>query len=305
MKLSTIVPIQPLVPQIDYESTSLCLGSCFAENIGKKLQHYGFDTVINPFGIIFNPASLATLVERSVNGEKFSERDVEGLFSYFAHSDLNGENAREAVDNLNHGLQLMRERIGHASHIFITLGTAWIYRHLDRDMIVANCHKQPQSAFSKQLLTANQINLYLESIVEQVEKLNPDCTICFTLSPVRHLKDGHVENTRSKSRLHDAIQHQVDQGLQYFPAYEIVMDELRDYRFYKPDMIHLNETGTDYVWLCFRESGINKNTYDTMNAVEKFQRLAAHRPKNQELHQENIAVAKADLLEKYPNLSLL
>ena len=304
MKLSTIVPIQPLVPQIDYESKILCLGSCFAENIGKKLQHYGFDTVINPFGIIFNPASLATLVERCVNEVKFTKKDVESTFSYFAHSDLNGSNEEETVSNLNKALPLLRERIENSSHIFITLGTAWVYRHVDRDMIVANCHKQPQSAFSKQLLTANQINLHLESIEEQVEKLNPDCTICFTLSPVRHLKDGHVENMRSKSRLHDAIQHQVDQGLQYFPAYEIVMDELRDYRFYKPDMIHLNETGTDYVWLCFRESGINKNTYDTMNAVEKYQRLAAHRPKNPDLHRENVEVARKELLEKHPYLSL-
>lgn len=305
MKLSTIVPIKPLAPPLDYESKVLCLGSCFAENISKKLRYFGFNTVINPFGIIFNPASLATLVERCVTEEKFDERDIDETFSFFAHSDLNGTDAETTVENLNNALCSLRERIENASHVFITLGTAWVYRHQDRDMIVANCHKQPQSEFSKELLTTNQINLHLESIVEQVEKLNPDCTICFTLSPVRHLRDGHVENLRSKSRLHDAIQNQVDQGLQYFPAYEIVMDELRDYRFYKPDMIHLNETGTDYVWLCFRESGINKNTYDAMNAVEKYQRLAAHRPKNLDLHNENLEVARKNLLEKHPYLSLL
>lgn len=305
MKLSTIVPLQPLEPQLDYESKVLCLGSCFAENIGKKLQYYGFDTVINPFGIIFNPASLAILIEKAAGTEPFSKHDVEDNFSFFAHSDLNETDAEATVENLNNALNGLLERIENASHVFITLGTAWVYRHLDRDMIVANCHKQPQSEFSKELLLTNQINLHLESIVEQVEKLNPDCTICFTLSPVRHLKDGHTENMRSKSRLHDAIQNQVDQGLQYFPAYEIVMDELRDYRFYKPDMIHLNETGTDYIWLCFRESGIHKNTFKTMSAVEKYQRLTAHRPKNLELHKENLEIARKDLLEKHPYLSLL
>lgn len=304
MKLSTLVPIKPLAPPLDYESKVLFLGSCFAENIGSKLQYYGFDTLINPFGIIFNPVSLAILIEKAASNTIFSIEDVETGFSYYAHSKLNGKNAYETLLNLNEALDLLKIRLSESSHIFITLGTAWVYRHTTKNIIVANCHKQPQTIFEKFLLTPTQIATSLESIKQNIQSINPVASICYTLSPVRHLKDGFIENTQSKSRLHDAIQNEIGTAAQYFPAYEIVMDELRDYRYYGTDMIHLNETGVDYVWNCFRESGIPSNLFPILQKVEKFRKLKNHRPTDQEKHYQQVMLQMKKLIEFYPFLKI-
>jgi len=304
MKLSTLVPIKPLSPPLDYESKILFLGSCFAENIGNKVQYYGFESSLNPFGIIFNPASLDILIEKSVANTPFVAEDVEAHYSFYAHSSLNGNDRAETLHNLNNALARLRNSILESSHIFITLGTAWVYEHRETKMIVTNCHKQPQALFEKKLLEPSQIDAHVNAIKKNIHKLNPAAQICYTLSPVRHLKDGFIENTRSKSRLHDAIQGTLEPAVQYFPAYEIVMDELRDYRFYGSDMIHLNETGVDYVWNCFRESGIRSDLFPVLQKVDKFRKLEAHRPQDQEKHNEQVRLQKNKLMELYPFLKI-
>lgn len=294
MNLSTTMPIAPLHPAIDYQSQVVLLGSCFTENIGEKLDYYGFKTCINPFGIIFNPHSIKVLLERSILQQSFTIEDVTQNFTYLAHSDLNTNRSLNVITNLNNAAQQLRTAIHNASHVFITLGTAWIYELKQNGMIVANCHKQPQSLFTKRLLTTVEIEKSLEQITDLIHNTNPNVVITFTLSPVRHLKDGFVENQHSKSRLHNAIQDAVaGKKCTYFPAYEIVMDELRDYRFYARDMMHVNDLGIDYVWSRFRESVLNTNTTTPLKLVENARKLMAHKPTNPEKHKESILKAQA------------
>ncbi|EAS19907.1 conserved hypothetical protein [Flavobacteria bacterium BBFL7] len=305
MQLTTPVPITPLQPAINYDSSLVFLGSCFTENIGSKMAYHGFKTCVNPFGIIFNPHSLMILIDRSLNDQLFTLEDVDSHFSYLAHSDLNGSTRDAVLNNLNTAGTLLTQQIKKASHVFITLGTAWIYEHIKQQSIVANCHKQPQVLFQKKLLSINKITDSLNVITSIIQRAQPNAQVVFTLSPVRHIKDGFTENQRSKARLFEAIQAVVEtQKAQYFPAYEIVMDELRDYRFYGRDMIHLSETGIELVWERFRESVISTTCSPIMKAVDKHRRLVAHRPSNANLHQENIERSIASLQQKYPEVEL-
>ncbi|MEO9954935.1 GSCFA domain-containing protein [Nonlabens sp.] len=305
MKLSTPVPVLKLTSPIDYNSKVVLLGSCFTENIGSKLSYYGFDTTINPFGIIFNSTSLRVLIDRAIHHIPFTREDIEGDYSYLAHSDLNNKDQQQLLDQLNNALKKLETDLKQASHLFITLGTAWVYRHIDKDIIVANCHKQPQQLFTKELLTTETINTDLTSIYNWIKKVNAKINITYTLSPVRHIKDGFIENTRSKSRLHDAIQTQVDLNkATYFPAYEIAMDELRDYRFYARDMVHLNEIGVDFIWSRFRESGLNNNTLTQQKTVEKYRKLSQHRATDVKAHQLQIEQMRAKINSQYPEIKL-
>jgi len=305
MQLTTPIPLQPLKPGINYNSSLVFLGSCFTENISYKMSYYGFKTCVNPFGIIFNPHSMMVLLERSLSGQLFSMEDVTTHFSYLAHSDLNGSTEEDVLKNLNNAGELLVRQVKNASHIFITLGTAWVYEHLEQKMIVANCHQQPQALFEKKLLSIDKITTDLHKIIELIHESNGQAQVIFTLSPVRHLKDGFTENQRSKSRLFESVQSLVDQGkVSYFSAYEIVMDELRDYRFYGRDMLHLNETGIELVWERFRKSVISKSISPTMQAVEKYRKLVAHKPTDAIKHKEQVTKAGATLIEKYPQITL-
>ncbi|GAL75091.1 hypothetical protein JCM19275_1130 [Nonlabens ulvanivorans] len=305
MQLTTPVPITPLQPAINYDSSLVFLGSCFTENIGSKMAYHGFKTCVNPFGIIFNPHSLMILLDRSLNDQLFTLEDVDSHFSYLAHSDLNGSTRDAVLNNLNTAGTLLTQQIKKASHVFITLGTAWIYEHIEQQSIVANCHKQPQVLFQKKLLSINKITDSLNVITSIIQRAQPNAQVVFTLSPVRHIKDGFTENQRSKARLFEAIQAVVEmQKAQYFPAYEIVMDELRDYRFYGRDMIHLSETGIELVWERFRECVISTTCSPIMKAVDKHRKLIAHRPSNVDLHLEQIEKSLINLQQKYPQVEL-
>jgi len=304
MKLSTIIPLQPLQPQLDYAARVVLLGSCFTENIGTKLSYYGFHTTVNPFGIVFNPVSLELLLSRSLTHNGFTKGDVQSRFSYLAHSDLNAASADDVVSNLNNAATTLAASIKNASHVFITLGTAWVYELKTTATVVANCHKQPQELFNKRLLGMPEITTALDGMHKSVRKINARATIVYTLSPIRHLKDGFVENQRGKARLHECIQQQIAQHRAvYFPAYEIVMDELRDYRYYDRDMLHLNDLGIDCVWERFRESVINTNIQHTMNAMEKYQQLKAHRPQDAAKHDAQMQAMKERLLKTHPNIT--
>jgi hypothetical protein len=304
MRLTTSFPIAQHDRPIDHDSKLMLLGSCFAQNIGDKLSYYGFDAMVNPFGTIFNPYSLRLIVERSVRNH-FTLEDVERNFSYLAHSDMNGENAVQTLDHLKTAGLLLRQRLQECTHVIVTLGTAWVYQLRESQKIVANCHQQPQSLFTKQLLETQQILEYLLELEYLIKSTKPYASIIFTLSPVRHTKDGMVENMHSKARLHDAIQQLCNKSKScYFPSYEIMMDELRDYRFYKSDMLHPNEVAVDYIWSRFRESVIHKNSIPIIQAVEKIKKLQAHRPTNKIEHKKQVDKAVRELKTTYPNVKL-
>lgn len=305
MKLSTVVPVETSISLIDYDSKIVLLGSCFTENIGARLSYFGFCTTVNPFGIIFNSTSLRALIDRAVTRIAFTQEDCTEYFSYLAHSDLNASSPDQLLTKLNDAREVLENAIKNATHLFITLGTAWVYRHIERNMIVANCHKQPQKKFTKELQTIETITSDLNQISQHVKSIKKDVSITYTLSPVRHIKDGFINNQRSKARLHEAIHSHLERTNEtYFPAYEIAMDELRDYRFYKRDMVHLNDVGIDFIWSRFGESGINTNTITQQKAVEKYRKLIQHKPTDHQAHKIQVQKMKEELLRKFPKTQL-
>ena len=292
MKLQTKIPLQKQSHnQIDYHSKLLLLGSCFVENIGQKLDYYKFQNLQNPTGILFHSLAVENLLLRGINKEKYTEKDVfelnEQWQSFGAHSRLNAQSKEELLSRLNIAIDLTNQRLNNATHIIITLGTAWVYRHIETDAIVANCHKVPQKKFLKELLSMDEIYESLESIHALIRSVNTKASIVFTVSPVRHLKDGFIENTQSKAHLisaiHEFLNHNSSSDSRktyYFPSYEIMMDELRDYRFYAEDMIHPSPTAIDYIWDKFKEVWFHYNVLPTMKLVEEIQRGREHRPFN-------------------------
>lgn len=283
MNFFTKVSIPNSKYPIDYHSKIVCLGSCFAVNIGQKFNYFKFENTLNPFGILFHPAAIEKLISQAVNQDVILEKDIffhnEQWHSFDAHSELNKTDKNEFLGHLNSSLEKFGTDLQTATHIFITLGTAWVYRHLESGKIVANCHKILQKSFQKELLSVEQIRQHLESILYQIRRINPEVKVIFTVSPVRHLKDGFVENQRSKAHLIAAL-HQTISPIEatYFPAYEILMDELRDYRFYAEDLLHPNQTAIDYIWERLRESHISATVYPVMNEVESIQKALAHKP---------------------------
>jgi hypothetical protein len=289
MQFFTKISIAASKNPIDYQSKIVSIGSCFAENIGEKLSYFQFQNTINPFGIIFNPVSIEKLIHRVIQKNKFSENDVffhnERWHCFEVHSELSHPDKTVFLNQLNELLITFRTTISTASHFIMTLGTSWVYKNSETSEIVANCHKIPQKQFSKHILSSSETLKSLEKTVELVRKINPNCHFIFTISPVRHLKDGVLENQISKANLISSIYTLTKssaQNLSYFPSYEIMMDELRDYRFYKPDMLHPNSTAVDYIWSRFVETTIDKSVIPTMNEVETIQKSVEHRSFNPE-----------------------
>ena len=288
----------------------MLLGSCFAENMGEKFEYFKFRNVVNPFGIIFNAVSIEKLIHRVVNKIVFTEKDIffhNDLWHCFeVHSQLSNPNKEEFLSNLNAILELMYQQITSLTHCIITLGTSWVYRNNNSNEIVANCHKVPQKEFTKELVSIEENVKCIQNIISLVHSLNPECNFIFTVSPVRHIKDGFVENNVSKAHLISAI-HTINHQpstINYFPSYEIMMDELRDYRFYTEDMLHPSQTAIDYIWIKFFENYINQKEFVTMNQVCEIQRSLKHRPfnPNSQSHQNFLKNLNQKIFELKKNL---
>ena len=306
MQFTTKIPVQKSSFPIDYDSKIMLLGSCFAENIGKKFSYFKYQATTNPFGIIFNAVSLEKLIRRVVENKKFTENDIffhnELWHCYEVHSELSNPDKDLFLSHLNSILESTHRHIAALTHCIITLGTSWVYSNIETHEIVANCHKVPQKQFTKELLSIEQTEKSLENIILLIHSVNPNCHFIFTVSPVRHIKDGFIENTLSKAHLIAAI-HSIlnkkfstslevtNQNRNYFPSYEIMMDELRDYRFYAKDMLHPNQTAIDYIWLRFYEHYISESAAKLMEEVDAIQKGLAHRPfnPNTESHQKFLA----------------
>ena len=295
MQFTTKIPVQKSSFPIDYDSKIMLLGSCFAENMGNKFDYFKFQATTNPFGIIFNAVSLEKLIRRAVENRMFTENDIffhNDLWHCFeVHSELSNPDKDAFLESLNDLIRLTNQQLNDSTHIIITLGTSWVYRNIESNEIVANCHKVPQKQFKKELLSINQTEESLQNIVSFIHSVNPNCNFIFTVSPVRHIKDGFVENTLSKAHLVAAIHKTITNNpslITYFPAYEIMMDELRDYRFYAEDMLHPNQTAIDYIWIQFFENYISESEFGLMNEICSIQKGLKHRPfnPNTESHQK-------------------
>jgi len=298
MNLQTKIKVDPQDQKIDYESELFMLGSCFAENIGEKFEYYKFKNEINPFGILFHPKAIETFLWMATQGEIYTETDLfyhnEQWHCFDAHSSLSDSSQEALCKRLNTALTQARKKIASSTHIFITLGTSWVYRLKSLDMVVANCHKIPQREFEKQLLSVSEIEQCLQNSINLIKSVNAKAKIICTVSPVRHIKDGVIENNRSKSHLIAAVHGVKDaiDELVYFPSYEIVMDELRDYRFYNADMIHPSETAIQYIWERFLEVWFEEKVKKTMREVEEIQKGLAHRAFNPNSKQYNMFLEK-------------
>ncbi len=287
MILQTQIPLKKQqLHQIDYNSKLLLLGSCFSENIGDKLSYYKFQSKVNPFGILFQPKAIENLITNAINQKTYTEDNIffhnERWHCFDAHSTLSATSKDEILNNLNTANTTTLKQLNDSTHVIITLGTSWVYRFIETDTIVANCHKIPQKKFLKEILSIEEITENLEAIISLIKSINNTVSIIFTVSPVRHLKDGFVENQRSKSHLLSAIHNTIDKrnNTHYFPSYEIMMDELRDYRFYADDMIHPNKTAINYIWQKFTAVWISEEAQKTIAKVEVIQKGLTHRPFN-------------------------
>jgi len=287
MDFTTKVPIPKSKFPIDYQSKILSFGSCFAENMANKFDYYKFQNSCNPFGILFHPLAIENSISRIINLELFSEKDLffnnERWHNFELHSDLSNPNKESLLIGINDLLVATNKQIKEVSHIIITYGTSWVYRDKQSNKVVANCHKVPQTNFDKELLSVFEIEKSIQNTINLIKKVNPNCNLIFTISPVRHLKDGFVENQNSKANLIaglNSVFASQKSPISYFPSYEIMMDELRDYRFYAEDLIHPNQVAIDYIWERFVESSVAGGAIITMSEVEAIQRDLSHRPFN-------------------------
>ncbi len=270
--------------KIHEDNELLFIGSCFTENIGKKLTDYKSPILINPFGILYNPESIVQCLQMLLSGYEFSEQDLveqNGVWnSFYHHSRFSGTNKREVLETINQQSKVGREALKRSKFLFITFGTAWVYQLKDTGNVVSNCHKLPDNKFNRFRLSVNDIFNKYTALIDELKTFNKDLQVVFTVSPVRHMKDGAVENQLSKSTLILATNQLAEQFKQvsYFPAYEIMMDDLRDYRFYNTDMVHPSSLAIDYIWEAFKKSWVAKSAFEFIKEVEKINRAMQHRP---------------------------
>lgn len=319
MQFTTKILLQKSHFSIDYDSKIMLFGSCFSENIGAKFEYFKFKNIVNPFGIIFNAVAIKNIILRIISQKSFTENDVffhNDLWNcYEIHSALSHEKKDILLENLNKILMQSSAYLAETTHFFFTLGTSWVYRKITSNQVVANCHKMPQNNFSKEILSLSDTKKSIENIVLMIARINPNAQIIFTVSPVRHIKDGFFENNVSKAILLQAIFELIHSKkelltVDYFPSYEIIMDELRDYRFFESDMLHPNALAISYVWERLVWTYIKENELETMQEITNIQKMLQHRPNNSNTNEHKKLLAKIEttiqkLKKNNPNISFL
>jgi hypothetical protein len=283
MELRTIFPIQPSESKIKYSDRVVFLGSCFASSIGKKFELGRIPVLINPFGTIYNPVSVCNTLDSITRGRNYTIDDLyknnNRWISFDHYTDFSSDDAKTLLEKINSGVNEARAFLSGACCLFITFGTARVYRWKESGKIVSNCHKIPQSCFSSELLTVSEIAGLWSEQLEKLHALNSDLKVVFTVSPVRHWKDGAHGNQVSKSVLLLAIEEILKHPLRpgYFPAYELVLDDLRDYRFYDIDMLHPSSVAVDYIWEAFTQCYFDDSTFILYREVLNITKAVSHR----------------------------
>ncbi|MEO1259307.1 MAG: GSCFA domain-containing protein [Bacteroidota bacterium] len=270
--------------EISHQHPILCIGSCFAENIGRKLNELKFPVLINPFGIVYNPISIVSVLEKIISKSSFAENDLFqnlGLYHSFAHHGrFSHPDKLTALQQINNSLQEARIFLNKTNRLVLTLGTAHVFIYKNTNEIVANCHKVAGQEFLRKRLSVAEIQAPLINVFKKLKAQLPLLEIIVTVSPVRHLRDGLVENQRSKAALVlglDEVCRQLE-FVHYFPSYEIVLDDLRDYRFYEKDLSHPNEMAVDYIWKKFEHLFFNEGTKNICRQILSINNAAKHRP---------------------------
>ncbi|KAA6346245.1 hypothetical protein EZS27_006216 [termite gut metagenome] len=316
MNLKTSVELFPTFPNINHSHQLLLIGSCFAENIGVLLTTSKFHCDINPFGILYNPLSISTALRDILKEKNYT---IDDLFCYHGeyhsfmhHSSFSSSLPSDCLAAINTRLQGAQQEIGRLNHLLITFGTAWVYTLQATGRVAGNCHKLPDSEFERHCLEPDEIVADYISLVNELFLRNPQLHIWFTVSPIRHIKDGMHGNQLSKATLLlavDRLQQHFSGHIHYFPAYEIVMDELRDYRFYADDMTHLSSLAVQYIWERFASVCFSSETQQLIKECEGIRKALAHEPRRGDSEEyrsflEQIVLKIKRLTEKYPNLDV-
>lgn len=292
MKFRFEFPIKKLAEPITHQQKLMLMGSCFTENIGEKLDKYKFTTWQNPNGILFNPVSVAEALTDYIENRRFAKEDLfffnEGWHSWKHHSRYSGIQADEALQKINASVASAHIFLKETDYLIITLGSSWVYTLTEKaanavvGSVAANNHKAPADWFTRKLLQPEDVLRVLDNVIHRLFHFNPKLKIVFTISPVRHLREGVVENNRSKAVLIQAVHHLVDKfdRLFYFPAYELVIDDLRDYRFYAEDLVHPNYFATQYVWEKLVDACMDEKTKNLMEEIHTINLAYQHRAFN-------------------------
>ena len=300
---------------LSHQDHWMVLGSCFTEHVGSKLKQAGFRVCLNPFGILYNPMSILTALQRLDHPESFRFGDLvqrDGLFhSFMHHGRFSSTDREETLDQINQSLMDAALAWSKTSCLMLTLGTAWVYTLPDSGQIVANCHRFPESVFLRQRLSVEHIIDAYERYFDALFVQKPDLKVVLTVSPIRHIRDGMEENTRSKAILHLAIESLCARYKQvaYFPSYELIMDDLRDYRFYAEDLLHPSEMAQTYVWEQFSDAFFSKSTHEVIKQVLQIRKAMEHKPFRPDdetylrFAQKQVATL-AVLKARYPELDL-
>jgi hypothetical protein len=306
------IPISDI--RISYEDNIMTLGSCFAENIGNKLKDVYFETDINPFGTLYNPVSIHNSIELMLRNKVYTNDDIfefNSLWQSFSHSSIFSDiSVDRCLDKINSRLIHSGEFLQKSQILLITFGTAWIFEERKTGKIVSNCHKLPAIDFKRRRLSVEEIVSDYNGLIIKLQTEFPTLHIIFSVSPIRHWKDGAHENNISKSVLLLAIDElqKLHSNVGYFPAYEIQLDELRDYRFYAPDMLHPSEVAVDYIWKRFSETYFTDCTLQLKKRIEQLNADKSHRPFQPDSIEYkkfrlNTEKRKAEILTDFPFLS--
>lgn len=309
MNFTTQIPISKHKNNISHKDKIMLLGSCFTENIGNKLSINGFETLINPFGILYNPFSICSSLNRIINLKFLDSEDLvkvnEFWFSYEHHGVFRDINQDNLLQTINLNITKANLFLKQTNWLIITLGTAWVFFLKENNKILGNCHKLNPQLIDKKLLSVDEIVENISLTINNIREINPNIKIILTVSPIRHWKQGYRENIISKSALHLAT-NQLCETINdcfYFPAYEIVMDELRDYRFYQADMLHPSEIAVDYIWEKFSTHLFSDSTANLCKDYCKLHSMKQHKAFNPESqgyknHLIKIAKLEKELYEK-------
>ena len=285
MQFRTEVKFDTESLSLEFPDGILSMGSCFSENIGERMKSSRMNIVVNPFGILYNPASIENALLRLIKKESYNNEGLTEIrrryYSFDHHGNFSDESAQAALEKMNKSLEKASEHLRKAKVLIITFGTAYCYVHKELNKVVANCHKLPDDTFKRIRLTSEEIVRNYSIVFEAIKKINPTIKVCLTISPIRHWRDGAVENNRSKAVLIIAVAELtklLNEYVTYFPSYEYLMDELRDYRFYASDMLHPNELALDFVIEKFKMTHLTAQCRKVVENINKLNRARQHRP---------------------------
>lgn len=315
MKFKLEFDIQPFASKLNYDDKLFFAGSCFSENIASLFEKYKFDVVSNVHGILYNPHSIAKSITDCIEKRVYTEQELfyanECWNSFDHHSRFSNPDKEKCLSEINNQIAKAHKQLKTCKHLFITFGSAFVYKHIESKKFVGNCHKIPQKQFEKLLLSKEEIIEQHKKLLDKLKEVNPAINVIFTVSPVRYIRDGVTENNLSKAILLQAVHALVSsyENCNYFPSYEIVNDELRDYRFFEADMVHPNQLAIDYVWERLSTVCFSERTKELISDLNSLLNAVSHRPfnENSDAHKKfkEAQLRKCgELKTKFPQLDL-